>query len=340
MNHLMKAWIPLFAVGGIGMASGCSSGTEEEPVVAETSQALKVGGRLGFEVWSEDSTNVSSGTKGAVMCPTNEYAIGGGANCTDGEFSVSYPIVANDSFGNIVPVGWQHWHRGTATGCKVYAVCAPKAWFEPGDIEVTWNQSGQNPNTVSCVASFGDDWYAIGGGSRCSDGDFDVAYPDNGADWNDWHRGATSGDCTAYAVCVNKSNFVAAATYVSPPSPPGYGNASVTCPGATAVSGGAYCSDGDVDYNYPFTNLTGWSEHHRGASSNDCQVFANCVPDSMYNLVQPGNPCSATATRDCSNKCVANTTVMNAENNFSCDKSSTVNLNCAAFKYDNGFCVH
>ncbi len=216
------------------------------------------------------SHKTSSG-KGGVHCPSNYVALGGGSWCSDGDFNVSHPV--KDGYGT--PIGWSSWHRGnTSNDCHVYATCAPKSWFNNGDIKVVSQNTGEGKGSVSCPSGY----KAISGGSLCSDGDFDTAYPMSDlSGWKEHHRGDSSNDCRVYSVCVRKTNWVAKNTSLKS-NKTGYGKGSVSCgSNQAAIGGGAWCSDGDFDVNYPGGDLKSWKEHHRGDSSKDCRVYATCL---------------------------------------------------------------
>jgi hypothetical protein len=123
-------------------------------------------------------------------------------------------------------------------------------------------------------------------------------------------------------------------TFTTPP-----GNGQTTCGNATVLGGGAFCTDGDIDFNFPSFDVNGWTERHRGRSSNDCRVSATCLKDSIYSSNLPGAPCGTGRVRDCSYKCVDRTQAFRRKSDGVCDNGSTgYNLYCDAFNYDSGEC--
>jgi hypothetical protein len=297
--------------------------------VGEISEAVLAGGR-------RDITVESAFTKygqGQVLCPSDMFAVGGGSKCTNGELDNTFPITASDAdYTRPVPIGWGEWHRGASSNdCTVFAVCAPRVWFGPSDIKATSKNTGYGTGSVSCGAGF----KAVGGGSRCTNGDLDMAYPNSTlSGWEEWHRGASSNDCVAHAVCVRDTHWLAKGVFRTETAT-GYGTGTTTCGAATALSGGAYCTNGDDgDFNFPSTDLSGWQEWHRGASSNDCRVSAVCLKDSVYDLTEIGAPCGTGRIRDCNKKCVALSTVKAKKADAVCNQE----LNCEQFNFDSGEC--
>ncbi len=226
--------------------------------------------------------NTGYGDRGAVYCPTNMVALGGGAFCSDGGLDQTYPIVRYDAGYNLIPVGWAEHHIGASSNdCRLYAVCAPQAWFpNAGDIITRWEASVYGTHTVDCGAGY----RVTGGGAQCQFGDLDMTYPTNSAltSWSEYHRGASSNNCGTYAVCVRANTRVGSHLLLQT-NRTGYGQGSALCnfPGigsGIAVGGGSKCTDGDGgDFDYPSDNLDRWIEWHRGRSSYDCVASAVCL---------------------------------------------------------------
>ncbi|XOF34806.1 MAG: hypothetical protein ACL93V_05825 [Candidatus Electrothrix sp. YB6] len=169
-----------------------------------------------------------------------------------------------------------------------------------------------------------------------------MAYPDESlAGWKEWHRGSSSNNCRVHAICVKENHWMGRGVYRSE-SHTGYGNGSTSCKDAKVLSGGSYCTDGDDgDWNFPNSDLSGWSQRHRGRSSNDCKVMAVCLRDSVYKLNEVGAPCGDGRIRDCSRKCVRRSTAFKKKNDSVCDKKGTdtgYDLFCEHFDWDSGEC--
>ncbi len=151
-----------------------------------------------------------------------------------------------------------------------------------GGIKLVANMTGYGKGSVQCPSKY----VALGGGSYCSDGSFDVRYPmSNGSKpigWKEHHRGDSSNNCDVYAICAPEVWFKSGEIKVVSKST-GYGKGEVSCPSDyKAISGGSYCSDGDFDVSYPKEDLSGWKEHHRGDSSKDCRVYSVCVKKTHW----------------------------------------------------------
>lgn len=273
--------------------------------------------------------------KGQVYCPAGFLALGGGSTCSLGDLDVSYPIVSDDK-----PIGWAEWHRGQSSNdCAVYAVCAPQEWFSEGQIMVEKKETGYGQGQVSCKRGAFRKYVAISGGSFCSNGDFDVSYPSatgrKNRTWKEWHRGASSKDCSVYAVCVDENHWVAnQSRFVS--NHTGYGQGSVWCGGDIAIGGGSFCTNGDFDVSYPESDLSGWIEHHRGASSNDCSVYATCL---RLERPRPGRSCGTDSVYDCDGYCASSRKIEARKVDRSCDDGRYgLDLNCGRFNFDGGAC--
>lgn len=171
---------------------------------------------------------------------------------------------------------------GTAMAAEIESV-----FFD--QIKLVKQHTGYGKGEAYCPAGF----LALGGGSHCSNGDLDVSYPIVAGNlpvgWAEWHRGASSNDCSVYAICAPQSWFSTGQIKVEMKET-GYGQGHVNCKSGpngdfVAISGGSFCSDGDLDVSFPAStgrfNRT-WKEWHRGASSNDCKVYAICVDDGHW----------------------------------------------------------
>lgn len=323
----MKIYLRLTAatlVAGVSMFATPSSS------LAATLEYSEFGGQV--QLLSE----LTSYGQGEVRCPVDMFALGGGSHCTDGDLDISYPIQQHRD-GNWVPVGWREHHRGNSSNdCKVFSVCAPSDWFGRDQIRVVRRRTHYGQGSVNCPR----DYRAISGGSFCTDGDLDTAYPNsNLTGWNEWHRGASSYDCEVYAVCVSTDHWIGqTANLVSRRT--GYGQGHVECRGGDiAVGGGAYCYDGDLDVNYPLEEMTGWAEHHRGASSNDCVVYGVCLPRAGFERNLPGESCGLNNVFDCNLECVDRDTAQRHMADDRCDNGRWgINLVCEAFDNDSGAC--
>lgn len=128
------------------------------------------------------------------------------------------------------------------------------------------------------------EYVALGGGSHCDNGEFNVHYPISRSEqdqtpigWKAWHRGYSTNDCKVYSICIPENFFQKGQLRVVFKDT-GYGTGEVFCPtDFSAIGGGAYCGNGNFDVTYPMTNLLGWKEWHRGKSTNDCKVYAVCL---------------------------------------------------------------
>jgi hypothetical protein len=180
----------------------------------------------------------------------------------------------------------------------------------------------------------------LGGGSHCTDGALDMARPNPAlTGYDEWHRGPSSNDCSVSAVCVSNRHWLSGSTYFTH-TLTGYGRGDGLCGvGDIAVGGGTYCTDGGSDWAYPKTDLTGWSEWHRGPSSNDCEVDGVCLRGAAVNRIAPGMGCGGTGVYDCNNKCVNKATALAWKMDTFCDDGRYgMNLVCSQFDFDNHAC--
>lgn len=275
--------------------------------------------------------------RGSIECPAEMVAIAGGAYCTNNGLDVTAPEVGVID-GQALPIGWTEWHRGSSSNdCVLYAVCTPATWFGQGELTVVTNTTFYGQGSVACPPNF----RALGGGSHCTDGDFDVARPNPAlTGYDEWHRGASSNDCSVSAVCVSNSNWISHSIYFTH-TLTGYGDGDGFCgAGDIAVGGGSYCTDGDADWDYPRSDLSGWSEHHRGPSSGDCEIDGVCLRGAAVHRVAPGMGCNGTTgVYDCDDKCVDKATALSWKTDTFCDDGRYgMNLVCSQFDFDNHTC--
>ena len=347
-------WLPGVLAAHVGGCAASPEGRSQSEDLATSTDALGfrrphpgrrphvgerflAGARNDFII---EGTFTGYGT-GSVSCPPDTFAIGGGSDCTGGDFDVTYPLTATIAgyTEGPVPIGWAEWHRGASDNdCNVYAVCAPRVWFGPTDIKTVKNSTGAGDGEVAC----GSDFMAVGGGRWCDNGEMQLAYPNSTlSGWVQYHRGFSSNDCEVYANCVRSTHWLTRAEFRTETFT-GYGNGSTTCGEATALGGGTYCTGGDIDFNYPSFDVTGWIETHRGTSSNDCSVSAACVSDSIYDLVEVGAPCGTGRIRDCALNCVDRIEAYTRMHDEVCDNGATgtgYDLFCEEFNFDSGECI-
>lgn len=314
---------------------GCASSDQFEEDLGETQESILMG--QDGDILVEGEVTVYG--QGSVSCPSDMLALGGGSRCTFGGADWAYPITSTLSEYDLpVATGYREWHRGDSSNdCEVYAVCAPKIWFGRTDIKAVQKGTGYGQGDVSCGAGY----KAVGGGSVCTNGGVDFNYPDSSlSGWKEWHRGESSNDCRVHAVCVKDSHWFGRGVYRTE-SFTQYGQGSTLCGEGTVLGGGSWCSAGEMqDWTYPMSDLSGWSEWHRGGSSNDCRVSAVCLKDSVYKLNEVGAPCGVGRIRDCDRKCVDRKAAYKRKKDATCDNGSTgFDLFCEAFDWDSGECI-